>query len=184
MTTTPLRKDSARTRESILGAAEELLAVDQHASFTEISLAAGISPATVYRHFPDRPALLIALMERSLAEIEAEVSSWELGPDSFEAMLELMSQHQARYQGVLSAVRRGEVDGPELTALEGRTRDLLRDPFTAAQKAGKLRDDLTIDDLIPLLGMIDGALSAVRDRKERRRAAARALQVILDGIRG
>jgi AcrR family transcriptional regulator len=183
MPATPLRKDSARTRRSILVAAEEMLAVDRQVSFAEISIAAGVSQATVYRHFADRSSLLIALMERSLEEIETEVGTWRQSPDSFEALLELMSTHQARYQGVLSAVRRGEVDDPALAELEARTLDLFRRPFSAAKKAGRLSGKLRIADVIPLLGMIDGALSAVRDRKERERAAARALQVVLTGIR-
>lgn len=184
MGTAPLRKDSARTRESILGAAEELLAADQHASFAELSIAAGVSQATVYRHFADRSSLLIALMDRSLNEIEAEARAGQVGAGSFEDLLRLMSVHQARYQGVLSAVRRGEVDDSGLAGLEARTLELLREPFLEARREGQLRADLDLDDVIPLLAMIDGALSAVRDRKERDRAAARALQVLLDGIRG
>jgi AcrR family transcriptional regulator len=184
MPTPPLRKDAARTRESILAAAEELLAADALASFAEISIAAEVSTATVYRHFPDRASLLIALMERSQSEIEAETAELEVGPDSFDALLTLVSTHQARYQGVLSAVRRGEVGKAELAELEGRTLDLFRAPFAAAKEAGRLRADLGIDDVIPLLGMIDGALSAVTDRRERDRAASRALRVVLDGVHG
>src|SRR5262245_57659832 len=105
MHTAPLRKDAARSRASILLAAEELLAGTPAASFAELSIAAGVSQATVYRHFTDRPSLLIALLERSLEEIEAEVGGWEIGPSSFEDLLTLMADQQARYQGVLSAVR-------------------------------------------------------------------------------
>jgi hypothetical protein len=122
-------------------------------------------------------------MERSLEEIEAEVATWEVGPGTFEDLLRLTSTHQARYQGVLSAVRRGEVDRPDLAKLEDRTLDLFREPLAAAKKAGRLSRDLTIDDLIPMLGMIDGALSAVDDRKEREQAAARALRIVLTGVR-
>jgi len=178
----PLRKDSARTRTAILTAAEALLAVDAQASFAEISIEAGVSPATVYRHFPDRGTLLIALMERSLEEIEAEIAAWKVDADTFEALLTLMSTYQARYQGVLSAVRRGEVSKPELAELESRTLGLFRDPFAAAMEGGRLREDLDVDDIIPMLAMIDGALSAVTDRKSRDRAAARALRVVIGGI--
>ncbi|HVW46525.1 MAG TPA: helix-turn-helix domain-containing protein [Solirubrobacterales bacterium] len=183
MPTVPLRKDSARTLSTILVAAEELLADNAAASFAELSVASGVSPATVYRYFPDRPSLLVALMRRSLDEIKTEVDSWEIGPGTFVDLLTLLAAHQARYQGVLSAVRRGEVDGPELLELESQTLDLLREPFAVAKHSGRLRADLEVGDVIPILAMIDGALSAVTDRKERERAAARAITIILDGIR-
>jgi AcrR family transcriptional regulator len=178
----PLRKDSIRTRESLLATAEKLLGADSTASFAELAIAAGVSTATVYRHFQDRPTLLIALMERALEEIEAEVDGWVLGPTSFDDLLRLMSEHQARYQGVLSAVRRGEVVGPKMGELEVRTRDLFIEAHAEAAKAGTLRSDLTLDDVIPLLAMIDGALSAVEDPRAREATAARAVEVILDGI--
>jgi AcrR family transcriptional regulator len=172
-----------RTRESLLGTAEKLLGKDSAASFTEIAVAAGVSTATVYRHFDDRPTLLIALMERALEEIEAEVDGWELGPTSFEDLLRLMSEHQARYQGVLSAVRQGEVVDPRMGVLEARTRDLFISPHAEAAKAGTLRPDLNLDDVIPLLAMIDGALSSVEDQRAREATAARAVEMLLDGVR-
>jgi AcrR family transcriptional regulator len=182
MASIPLRKDSARTRETILTASEDLLAADARASFAEISIAAGVSQATVYRHFPDRPSLLIALMERSLEEIETEVDAWQIGPDAFEALLELTSRHQARYQGVLFAVRRGEVDGPKLAEFEARTLELFRRPFALAQEAGRLRGGIEIEDVIPLLAMVDGAISAYQDPAGRARAAEKALGVVISGV--
>jgi AcrR family transcriptional regulator len=182
MASIPLRKDSARTRQTILTASEDLLAADAGASFAEISIAAGVSQATVYRHFADRPSLLIALMERSLEEIETELGTWQIGPDTFEALLELASKHQARYQGVLFAVRRGEVDGPKLAELEARTQEMFRRPFALAQEAGRLRAEIEIDDVIRLLAMVDGAISAYQDPASRTRAAEKALGVVINGV--
>ncbi len=179
----PLRKDSIRTRESLLATAEKLLSDDSAVSFAEIAVAAGVSTATVYRHFSDRSDLLIALMERALDEIEAEVDGWELGPTSFDDLLRLMSERQARYRGVLAAVRQGEVVGPKMGEVEARARDLFIAPLAEAEKAGTLRPDLSLDDVIPLLAMIDGALSSVEDQRAREETAARAVAMLLDGVR-
>jgi AcrR family transcriptional regulator len=184
MPSVPLRKDSARTRESILRAAEDLLETDADASFAQISIAAEVSQATVYRHFADRSELLIGLMERSLAEIEAEVAGWEPAPDTMEALLRLMSTHQARYQGVLSAVRRGEVDGTRLAEMEARTLDVFRKPFNTAKRAGRVRKGVVLKDVIPLLAMVDGAIAVFTDRRDRDRAAALAVEVVCRGIAG
>lgn len=65
--TSPLRERQAeRTRELILDALTELLA-DRRAdevSTREIAQRAGVSQPTVYRHFPDRAALVEALADR------------------------------------------------------------------------------------------------------------------------
>jgi AcrR family transcriptional regulator len=178
-----LRKDALRSRRSIVAAAEKLFTDDAQASFAEIALTAGVSQATVYRHFADRQALLVALMETSLDRIEEQVEAWDIDADSFEDLLSLMAAEQARYQGLLAAVRRGEVDESRIEPISIRSRDLFREPLAAAKKAKRLRRDLTLDDVIPMLAMIDGALSAVSDRAQRQAAAERALEIIGAGIR-
>ncbi len=63
----PLREDQARqTRERILDALTDLLSHRRadEVSTKEIASRAGVSQPTVYRHFPDRTALLEALSER------------------------------------------------------------------------------------------------------------------------
>jgi len=51
-----------------------------------------------------------------------------------------------------------------------------------AQEAGRLRGGIEIEDVIPLLAMIDGALSAYQDPGSRVHAAEKALGVVLDGV--
>lgn len=48
-----VRADARRSRERILDAAAEVLAANPSASLTDIAASAGISRATVYRHFSD-----------------------------------------------------------------------------------------------------------------------------------
>jgi AcrR family transcriptional regulator len=178
----PLRKDALRSRNAILAAAEECLAADTHASFAEIAFHAGVSHATVYRHFADRQALLLALLDTSMEKIEEQVDSWDIGAESLDALLALMATEQARFQGLLSTVRQGEVDAGDVERLTTRARDMFRDPLAAAKKAKRVRSDLTVEDVISLLRMIDGALTAVSGRAERKDAALWALDVIKAGI--
>jgi len=72
----PLRERQARqTRELILDAVTNLL--DQHAAdeatTKAIAQAAGVSERTVYRHFPDRHALLEGLSERIIRLAEPTI---------------------------------------------------------------------------------------------------------------
>ena len=80
------RADARRNREALLSRAAELIAEHGPAvALDEVARAAGVGNATLYRHFPDRAALLRAIAvqvigataeaaERALAE---EVGSFQ-----------------------------------------------------------------------------------------------------------
>lgn len=58
------RADARRNEERILAAARRLLEHSPEATLSDIAAAAGVSRSTVYRHFPDRAALIERLDER------------------------------------------------------------------------------------------------------------------------
>jgi AcrR family transcriptional regulator len=65
----PRRADAALNRQRILDAAREAFAATgSETSMAEVARRSGVGPATVYRNFPSRPALLEALL---LDEVDA-----------------------------------------------------------------------------------------------------------------
>jgi AcrR family transcriptional regulator len=77
----PLREHQAqRTRDLILDALTDLLSEMSAGEITtrEIAERAGVSQPTVYRHFPDRNALLEGLTARIVAAMEASGGEGEL----------------------------------------------------------------------------------------------------------
>lgn len=54
----PRRRDAMANRQALFTAAQDLLAVDYHASSDAIANAAGLSRRSFYGHFPDRDKLL------------------------------------------------------------------------------------------------------------------------------
>lgn len=64
----------ARTRERVLAAAEPLLARRgfEATSMQDVAARAGLGVGTLYHHFPDKKALLLALLDRFLERMEAE----------------------------------------------------------------------------------------------------------------
>src|SRR6202795_2813997 len=66
------RADAARNRERILEMAkEEFTRVGANASLEEIAKKAGVGPATLYRHFPTREELLVAVYRSEMEKLAA-----------------------------------------------------------------------------------------------------------------
>jgi AcrR family transcriptional regulator len=182
--TTNLRKDAVRSRRTILDAARELYRDDAEASFAEIAHEAGVGQATVYRHFADRRAILAALAAEDMEALEERMAvEEEIGPRSLEEFLREMLAAQLRSQGLIGAIRSGEVEESQVQRLTDRVRDLLAPRLEAARVAGVVRPDLILDDLLMVLSMVDGALAPLRDFSEREAASARAFEIVLDGLR-
>jgi AcrR family transcriptional regulator len=176
-----LRKDAERTRRAILDAAGELLQADPEASHAEVARAAAVGRASVYRHFPERSDLVAALLGEMLGRLERIAADHD-GVLPLIDLLRATTREQAQCQGLISIMRREGVAPEQLEALAERARALYADPFAAAQRDGTVRADLTLDDMLLLLEMIEGALGPVADPVLRGETAARALDLALQGV--
>src|ERR687893_559304 len=71
MSIRPLRADAERNRQRILAAASTVFAErGLDVSLDDIAGAAGVGVGTVYRRFPDKDALIDALFEDKIADVE------------------------------------------------------------------------------------------------------------------
>lgn len=109
-TSTLRDRQVAQTREFILDAVTTLLGDRRADEVTtrDIAAAAGVSERTVYRHFPDRAALLEGLIQR-LPPLDAKPSFEAGGLDALaptsRRLMELLDEHyvNARAEAVLNA---------------------------------------------------------------------------------
>src|ERR1700759_1932763 len=63
------RADAALNREAILAAALEALTESADASLNSIAKRAGIANATLYRHFPTRESLILAVYRQEVSDV-------------------------------------------------------------------------------------------------------------------
>ena len=146
-----LRRDAQRNRDAILAAARQLFC-DQglEAPLEEIARQAGVGIATLYRRFPSRVELLDAVLADTLQAhlaVAERALAMEDPCDGFCSYLEETCRLQATDRGLNDALG---MRFPRATALEAARRrlyDLGGQLIARAQQAGRLRADLTHEDL-------------------------------------
>jgi AcrR family transcriptional regulator len=166
------RRDAVETRERILRVATADWAGPR--SFDEIACRAGVSRATVYRHFPDRHALGAAITARAFRALRAALAE----PMPFRDVLHtvLTTAVSLRWLGELIDALPERERARHLRLLV----DLLTPAFRRAQTAGELRPDVRPTDLAPLLR----ALLAAAREPDGEATAQRLLTVLMDGMFG
>jgi len=100
--TRPMRADARRNRESILAAARELFAESRHeVQIDDVARLAGVGVGTVYRHFPDKHALMGELVrERFVLFNERMRRAVAEGEDApFESLAEALRDNAASVAG-------------------------------------------------------------------------------------
>ncbi|WP_308258012.1 TetR/AcrR family transcriptional regulator [Pseudonocardia lacus] len=166
----PRRRDAVETRERILRVAA---ACSGPLSFDEIALRAGVSRATVYRHFPHRQALGAAVAERGFAALRRALARRER--PVFRDLLHAVLATVASLGWVVDldevAERRRHRHRRTLIAV-------LTPAFRQAQADGELRGDVEPADLEPILR----ALTAAAREPDGPVAARRLLAVLIDGL--
>lgn len=177
----PVRRvDAERNRAKILAVARE--AFDERGaepSMAEIARRAGVGMATLYRNFPGRLDLILALYRDQVDEICAAASRvvGETPGQVFFAWLEQFHAAGAR-KGPLASVLLTSTGGDLSVLDESRSRVVAAGQplFAAAQRSGEVRDDL------PLKQVLD-AVVAVGQIADDPSFSGHIVSVVFDGLR-
>ncbi|MFC0112552.1 TetR/AcrR family transcriptional regulator [Kibdelosporangium aridum] len=149
-----MRADAVRTRKALLKAAAEVFAEQgMDACVAEIATRAGIGKGTVFRHFPTKDDLAMAVIEDAIDELAAKGRELAQHPDPDAAVLEYIGN------GVETHLRnRAFVDALRITPpppeLEPGLAQLIATAETLAGRAhagGSLRPDVSGHDIVLLM---------------------------------
>lgn len=133
----------ALSEDEILDAALRLLDEGGPAAATVRGIAAkvGVAPNAVYTYFPDKAAVVKALVERLLGEVDHDVFADRTQPwrRRVEALALELRQRLCAHPGAVPLMIGGPMDGPNALALNERLLELLADaglnPVDAARAA-------------------------------------------------
>lgn len=180
----PRRRDARRNRALIVEAAREVFAAAGFdAPLDAVARRAGVGRGTLYRHFPDRYALAVAIFEVEVRDIERLAETYDGRADAFDALLQSVVERQVRSHGLVAALLKG-AEAPDLQALGRRVVRLFARPMVRAQEDGAVRADLGADDVLGVMRMIASVAEGEEDPVQRRAAAGRALDLLRNGLRG
>ncbi|WP_024287247.1 TetR/AcrR family transcriptional regulator [Cellulomonas sp. KRMCY2] len=178
----PVRADARRSREAII-AAFERLTVERGADVAmyEVARAAGLGQGTLYRHFPTRSVLVAEVFERIIDHLGLDAGEAD-DPGRFLRMLTAALRSQVRTHGLTRALRDAQDGMRLLERLTRRAVEAFEEPLAAARAAGVVREDLTTDDVLTMMAMLDGVISSLVALKRRDEAAERAIELLLEGV--
>ncbi|ADP78637.1 TetR/AcrR family transcriptional regulator [Pseudofrankia inefficax] len=182
-TLTARRDDARRNRETILRVADGAFADGSDAvPLDEIARRAGLGRATVYRHFPDRHALAVAVAAQNLEALREVVRADGDDRCPFRDILGMVFSTQASMRPLVALML--ELPVREQLQYTEALIEALTPPFRQAQADGELRPDAEPADLALVMAMINTAVDAVPVGLDHGAALRRIVTTILDGLFG
>jgi AcrR family transcriptional regulator len=177
----PLRADAQHNRDRILEVAREAFAASADASLNSIAKTAHVGPGTLYRHFPNREALVLAVYRadvRKLADSAADLLTQHPPIKALRLWFDRLAHYGMIKHGladVLLAATSDGLAGESYGPVIGAITKLL----SACTQDGSIRPGIDADDVLLLLGFLwridPGANADAR--------AGRMLDLITAGLR-
>ncbi|MET7486788.1 helix-turn-helix domain-containing protein [Streptomyces sp. NPDC005538] len=150
----PKRRAAAeRNRDKILDAAREAFTEPApDISMAEIARRAGVGMATLYRNFPGRQELLEALYADEVDQIcaAATIEPGQSPADALTAWLRLQIAFIPHKRLIISELLQ-HTDRDDITSHRARAIEAGGPLLTAAQNAGEIRTDLTLEQIFDLI---------------------------------
>jgi AcrR family transcriptional regulator len=185
---TPLRADAQRNLERILEAARLSFAeYGLEVGVEAIARRAGVGKATFFRRFPSKDALVVAVMEGFIAEIEELAERTAAMDDPWEGLRCFIVEHsrrQADNAGFFDAMASRFSEGQLLPEeLFDRARAAVDVALAPARAAGLVREGVTADDITAMLKMIGPTIRPLPGVRNAEALWTRYVELLLSGIR-
>jgi AcrR family transcriptional regulator len=183
----PLRADARRNREKIVTAARAIVAEHgEAAQIDDVARMAGVGVGTVYRHFPNKDALMGELLRMCVLECTAVARSAAEIEDPWDAFAQMIRGSCERAAADAAMRRTWQAAGDEALPYAAVEKEALNDAAAVlidrAHAAGTLRADFTIDDMPGLMCGLGAAIDAIDAMPEPERWR-RIVEFALDGLK-
>lgn len=181
-TARPMRADARRNYERIVECAREAFAEDgPEVPLDDIARRAAVGPGTLYRHFPNREALIEAVYRASIERLSQrayELLETASPADAFEQWMREQVDFVMDKRSLATTLKALiDHDSETFTLCRGLINDAAAVLLKSAQEAGVIRTDIEPRDMLRLGHGIGVACEKTPE------AAERLIGVTLDGLR-
>src|SRR5262245_549442 len=180
-----MRADARRNREAILDAARDRFsACGLECQIEDVARKAGVGVGTVYRHFPNKEALVEALIDRRFEHMAERAAEALEEDDPWQAFCDLMrysAEYSAKDKALSELLSQRPASGRQSAATSGlaaTTEKLIR----KAQRSGQMRKDVVIEDVSTIMCGLGGVIGAHEESMPALNWE-RFLVLMLDGMR-
>ena len=179
-----VRADAVRNRQRVLEVADNVFAAEGMGVPTdEIARRAGVGPGTLYRHFPTKEALFMAVAVKRINESIEEARRLAETDDPAAALFDYLASLGAQFQARKNLIEVMAAGGQSLhqahPELARELNNAVGALLTRAQAAGEVRNDVAVTDV---MNLVVGVFSATTQFANEPRAADRLLKVVFDGL--
>lgn len=155
------RSDATENRKRLIEAAESVFS--EHGPNAPLQLVAdlaGVGRGTLYRHFPDRIALVVALFELRLESFQQAALSTSGDPREAERILLQTLRQQQLTPGLTRLVlATGDTYRERLESLTAGLERALEGPIRYGKAAGRVHEDVEPGDFLVSWAMYEGVTS-------------------------
>ena len=175
-----VRSDARENRRRIVDVARDAFSTAGDTSLNEIAKRAGIGPGTLYRHFPTRESLVLAVYRNeieNLADLAPQLLAAHPPLEALRLWLEQVARYGQLKYGVAELIHAATTDTVEEEAYKlviGAIKQLL----DAGAAAGLLRPDVHPDDFLLLISF----LWRIDPQAGGETRAARMLDLVMAGV--
>ena len=181
----PLRADARRNRERIMASAGELFARrGREVQMEEIADHSSLGMGTLYRHFPNKQALLTAMVRERFQGMSGLAHAAEKIDDPREAFETMLRSYLEAAEGdvsfQLALMGSGDLEWEGVKQQKADLAEIVTRIIERAVASGEVRSDLTWDDF-PVLA--NGIIATMYFKPGDNSDWRRHLELVLAGIR-
>lgn len=152
-------------RRALIVAAREVFATGGLAApLSSVARKAGVGQGSLYRHFPDRIALAVAVFDENISELEALAK----GPDgTLDDFIDHIIEQTLVSTALIDLVR-STIDDERVDHLGVRLRSVAVEVVAREKARGTIAHTVAVDDVILAVSMLAGVIALTRpdDRRE------------------
>lgn len=142
---------AAENRQALIDAAVAVFGDEGiDAPLVAVARRAGVGQGSLYRHFPDRISLALAVFDQNVVELEELAARPGATLEELLALLTRQTIDSVAFVEIVTATG----DEERLDAVAGRVATALDGPVAESRRAERLRPDVGTDEVMLAVGMV------------------------------